>query len=482
MRRTTTLTAAGLLGLALLAPTTSATAAAQTCRGEAATIVGTGARITGTEGRDVIVTATAGVVDARGGDDLICVAVTDTSSNALSVAAGAGADVVDTTATSGTYYVSSELGPGTDSYFGGSVNDTVYGGDRAAPQTDTEADTIDTGAGGDGVFTGSPGTPNRDVVRLGDGPDQLYLGAPALAADAVVDGGAGGDALRLAAGDGDLAVDMVLGTFTTAAGTASFGSFEAIDLSVGDGTVGYRGTEGPDDLDVQPVDGTPVLQVATGGGDDSVSVAPATIAAGSRFDAGAGQDDVVAATRTGRLAVDLPGDLLAVDGVEVPARGVEHAWLLAPTVAMTGDADDNDLTWTGCDAVLRGGPGDDSLRWAYDLLFESYEFDCVGDASVDGGDGRDTVRGNSGDDRLIGGPGRDQVEGRGGSDRIRGGGGNDVLDGGEGRDDVRGEQGRDVLRGRASADTLLGGPGRDTADGSNGRDRCVAERQRGCER
>ena len=40
MRRTTTLTSAGLLGLALLAPVDGATASAETCRGEPATIVG----------------------------------------------------------------------------------------------------------------------------------------------------------------------------------------------------------------------------------------------------------------------------------------------------------------------------------------------------------------------------------------------------------------------------------------------------------
>lgn len=49
MRRTTPLTTAALLGLALLTPATAATAAGETCRGEAATIVGTGPTVTGTE-------------------------------------------------------------------------------------------------------------------------------------------------------------------------------------------------------------------------------------------------------------------------------------------------------------------------------------------------------------------------------------------------------------------------------------------------
>ena len=69
MRRTTPLTVTGLLGLALLLPTTSADAAGETCRGEAATIVGTERTLVGTEGRDVIVTGAATDVDALGGDD-----------------------------------------------------------------------------------------------------------------------------------------------------------------------------------------------------------------------------------------------------------------------------------------------------------------------------------------------------------------------------------------------------------------------------
>ena len=54
--RNISLTAAALLGATLLAPTGTATAAGETCQGQAATIVGTpGGQIVGTEGADVIV-------------------------------------------------------------------------------------------------------------------------------------------------------------------------------------------------------------------------------------------------------------------------------------------------------------------------------------------------------------------------------------------------------------------------------------------
>jgi len=74
MRRTTILTAAPLLGLVLLSPATGATAAGETCRGEAATLVGTrGSMLVGTEGRDVVVTNGTSKVTTMGGDDLVCI-------------------------------------------------------------------------------------------------------------------------------------------------------------------------------------------------------------------------------------------------------------------------------------------------------------------------------------------------------------------------------------------------------------------------
>ena len=494
MRRTTPptspLTTAGLLGLALLAPVawaSPATAAAETCRGEVATIVGTGPTVTGTEGRDVIVTGSATSVDALGGDDVVCVAIVGTPhANVIDVDAGAGADVVDTTAIGGGYYVETTLGAGADTFVGGRTGDTVWAGDGSfdGTGTDTDTDRIDTGTGRDSVLSGTAGSTNHDVVRLGDGDDDLTLGSPALAADAVVDGGTGEDSLKLRTQDDDVTLDVPSSTFTSAAGTAAFSAFERSSVVAGSGTVTYRGTDGDDTFDVHPQGGTPTLRVTTGAGKDGLTIEPATITAASSIDLGPGNDRLVAATQTGSLAIDLPRDVLAVGGTEVPAVGVDDAWLLAPSVVMTGDDEDNELTWSGCDATLLGDQGDDSLSWNYDYLFETYEFSCAdGSATMDGGAGRDHLRSSGGDDRLVGGGGHDKIYGRGGDDTIRGGRGNDTLDGGEGRDDVRGQQGRDKLLGRGGRDTLLGGPGRgDTADGAKGRDRCAAEREKRCER
>jgi hypothetical protein len=75
MNRSTTLTAAALLGLTLLAPATSSAAATATCQGVPATIVGSATQpeLRGTDGPDVIVTNDSALVLALGGDDLICV-------------------------------------------------------------------------------------------------------------------------------------------------------------------------------------------------------------------------------------------------------------------------------------------------------------------------------------------------------------------------------------------------------------------------
>ena len=87
--RNISLTAAALLGVALLVPVGTATAAGETCQGQAATTVGTpGGQITGTEGADVIVTNGATHVDALGGDDVVCV----TGGSGINVILGAGAD------------------------------------------------------------------------------------------------------------------------------------------------------------------------------------------------------------------------------------------------------------------------------------------------------------------------------------------------------------------------------------------------------
>lgn len=80
---------------------------------------------------------------------------------------------------------------------------------------------------------------------------------------------------------------------------------------------------------------------------------------------------------------------------------------------------------------------------------------------VNGGDGNDTVVGNSANDYLVGGTGDDQLFGQQG---------NDTLVGGAGKDTLVGSDGDDLLDGGLGDDTLLGGNGNDLLMGGDGKD------------
>jgi Ca2+-binding RTX toxin-like protein len=186
-----------------------------------------------------------------------------------------------------------------------------------------------------------------------------------------------------------------------------------------------------------------------------------------------------------------------------------------------------------CNPLLRGGPGDDTLRASNFALLdggaggdtmegsgaevdyrarvnpvivdgdgvaddgEAGEGDNVspnvefvlggsaGDSFTDidavGNGGNDTFistgplgifcAGRAGNDILIGGPGGDDCFGGRGNDELNGGGGSDDLEAGGGADTIRGGPGRDFLYGGRGDDLLIGGDGREFAiDGGRGAD------------
>lgn len=95
------------------------------------------------------------------------------------------------------------------------------------------------------------------------------------------------------------------------------------------------------------------------------------------------------------------------------------------------------------------------------------------DFSVEGLDGRDRIRGASGDDTLSGGDGKDRLHGGDGDDLLLGGAGRDKLIGGDGDDTLIGGQGRDKLVGGDGDDTfILSGDAdaRDKLKGGDGHD------------
>ena len=153
LQRSTTLVVTALVTGALLsAPSSAASATAQTCQGRPATIVGTGPDIQGTPGDDVIVTGTSHFTYAVAGNDLVCVSPTATH-----VYAGDGDDVVD--ASEAGVRANVYLGAGLDRYLGGPGQKGIAGNVVFADGTD---DTV-TDAGRayltvTAAVTGAPGT------------------------------------------------------------------------------------------------------------------------------------------------------------------------------------------------------------------------------------------------------------------------------------------------------------------------------------
>ena len=449
MRRTTPLTATALLGLAMLAPTTSASAAGETCRGEAATIVGTSRTLTGTEGRDVIVTGAATDVKSLGGDDLVCVVPQRTNSNVLYVETGAGNDVVDTTDAPSGYYIDTELGAGADTLEGGPGGDWVETGDVSGDTSEVDTVRSDTG---DDIVTTSGGS---DVVELGAGNNTLVLEGNTTTSQGRLVGGGYDTFITTVATPGPHAFDLTAGTYRTPGASADFSSFESLNLVARGAQVAITGTEGDDYVVVRSSGETSVVTADLLGGDDSLNFDGTLLGFRSSIDLGPGEDRLVAARTKGDLSLDLKRAELRVPGVGVPAAGVEDAFLMARRVSLVGDAQDNTFSALACSTSILGGHGDDELIWQGDYVFEDYSFSCTKTSVMRGGPGSDSFLGSPGEDRLFGDGDRDTIRGSFGDDRIRGG---------KGDDRITGERGRDL------------------ADGGRGRDRCSAEREIRCER
>ena len=456
MLRTTVLSTAALIGLAVLTPT-GASAAGETCQGQPATIVGapTTFRLAGTPGADVIVTNGSMELDALGGDDLICVTV-----RGAQVQAGEGDDVVDTTGVtrlSGSTY----LGAGSDRFVGGAARDVVFAG-AASPgsleMTDTERDVIDTGppAGSgiidrDSVTSGQAGQPNADVVRMDNG-GLSWRGVPA--GDAVIDGGSGSSiGLDVAATDA-VTIDAPSQTVSFGTGPAlTMSGFTGFYVLAQDGPASFDfvGSDRDEELTMEFWKATPHT-VDMGAGDDRVHYYSygRRAASGASYTGGPGRDELELTLpdevhldldlRRGRLALG-PRD----NEVTVPATGFEDATIMAEDVEVVGTDDANEVYVYACRARVDGRKGKDRLL----------TFDSVMDESLRCKGARAT---------FLGGRGHDRLEGTRGRDRLFGGRGNDVM---------KGDAGRDLL---------VGGPGRDKAFGGQGRDTCRAEKPRSCEK
>ena len=427
------MTTALLLGTTVLTPS-AGSAAAETCRGRAATIVAGAGETTGTEGPDVV------VVDARaryvsvsllGGDDIVCVrGEAPRNSIGAFVGAGPGDDVVDTTATRRAFEI--YLGDGSDRLEGGPGRDTVAGGDYVnGDHVDTEADVVLSGGGEDRIDSGSGGQPNADVLDLGPGLDIITYEGPG-SPDGALTGGAGNDYLLPEVTGTSVTLDNAAGRLVDDGRvTAAWASFEDFQLSSPSDApplqITFVGSDADEGLTVLAQDAR--LTADLGGGDDELltyqhipyrSAYGEPPAAGSVIDAGPGRDLVdVAAVARGTTALDLRSGRLSIPGAAsrvVAVRGFEEAIVVGSRVELSGTGRANVLKAKACVGTVDGRGGRDTVRafqrgWASPASCGRRGF------RLSGGAGADDLAGTHRDDRLVGGSGRDSARGDAGRDR-----------------------------------------------------------------
>lgn len=490
------------LALPLLVTPTSPADAAVTCQGQRATLVG-GDRygdIEGTDGPDVIVSAGAGEIDSRGGDDLICLTLgREQSPTDIGVDAGAGDDRVYGTSL-GDDFVYVALGAGEDTYRGGVANEFIGGGSLFDSSElggdgpdDSDPDHIDTRGGGfDYVAVGDGGVLEDDVA-VGSGVVEVT--AAGLGDGASLVGGPGSTLTVIDDNEGRWSLDLDARTATHADQRFVWSGFRRFTWAV-PGDVALTGSSGRD------VFSGPITSADAGPGDDVITVwssASGGVPTGA-VEGGAGHDIVrfVAAQVDEEIVPFTPDDVLVdvgrrravfAHGTTYDVTGFEtYGARTDGRAVVRGGAGADRLIAGACRLDMRGGGGDDVLL---QTGFESYGLgvtDCSGPnlpsrAVLAGGAGDDRIDGQADRNVLLGGPGDDHLLDYGHDGRViaRGGSGADLLLGGRRRDDLRGGPGRDVMRGDDGADVLVGGPGLDRGYGGRGRDRCRVERRTACE-
>lgn len=368
-----------LTAVTLTAPA-PASAVGETCRGEAATIVGKGNTIIrGTDGRDVVVTNNAGAVFTRAGDDLVCVTGRAKGANAtfeVTMDTGRGNDIVDSTMAPRAWPVALNLGPGADEFAGGVASDIVISG----PGGETDRDVL---RGGDG---------SDELISRG-GPDDVYgdrsidyLVVPS-ATDGVLDGGEGRDEISIDMDDARWVVDLATGASRNDVATHTWTSVETLSAYGDIGHLVVAGTDGPDEIKVFPRRGArPLLAVDTGRGADAFLLFGG-LQDTSGIDLGAGRDGV-RLDRDGDLSLNLRSGVLVMGGV-ADVKGVEDATTYGRKTVLTGTSGRNELRAGQCDTVIRGLGGADDLTLAKSHAIGISCGEIAKASEIDGGAGRD---------------------------------------------------------------------------------------------
>jgi Ca2+-binding RTX toxin-like protein len=410
-------------------------AAAETCNGQTATLVGSpGTTIEGTSGDDVIVTNGSLYVSGRAGNDTICTTNSvprqpqdGYSPPAVVVDAGLGNDFVDRRGDADPEAWSEVFGA--DTFHGSEA------GDHVIPQYDSGPQSIATGGGPDQV----------DVnyffqafsVDLGSGDDKLFAtpeerlvppAAPQRGAEPAshVTGGPGDDLLYVWLEPGRWRLDARSGVLDQdLTPHLGFDGIEAYNLNTErrGARLEFRGTSRDEVLSST---GLSRLGAEMRGGDDQVLVDAGDRGVRATVGAGPGRDSlVVAGSRTSKsshrqlVTVDLAQGAFSVgSGATNRATGFEDAGALSGwRVLLIGGEGGNELRSSGCRlGTARGGAGPDRIRvtepptGCHKGELRLRAFGEGGNDVLVGGDAPDVLVGGSGHDRARGGKRSDRCE------------------------------------------------------------------------
>lgn len=420
--------------------------------------------------------------------------ITSDNTVAHSYYTGSGNDYVvagvDGNSPADTDYVN--LGPGSDTAYGGSGWDRFDGGagnDYLVGEHGTDIIDYSWATGPinftvrGGRFTFSAPGMGTDTLEgidgvMGTAYDDTLTGTNGDGADGpngtdvytnYIDGGAGNDYIDGLTGSdvlfGGSGADTIIGGLWdgnrgfvfTSGGTVLGGTVDdriygglGDDVIYGDDTAGISTLGGNDYID----GGSGDDRIVAGAGNDTVlgGEGSDTIIGGAGADSIFGQagNDVIYGDDT--LGTSTIGGNDYIDG----GSGADSI--------IAGVGDDTVLGGRGADTIF-GGSGNDLIYGGTTNLGDTL-------------DGADYIDAGSGADTVYAGHGADTVYGGGENDLIYGGAGNDVLFGGTGSDTLYGEGGNDSLDGGEGADYLFGGAGQDTimvglgdrADGGTGSD------------
>ena len=367
-----------------------------------------------------------------------------------------------------------------ENLYGSAFNDTLIGNDADNVLIGWDGNDIISGGKGEDTLWGSAG---NDTLDGGEGDDWLVGGA----GDDVIKGGAGADWSSYEDATAGVTVDLTKTTAqdTIGAGKDTLSGIENLwgskfaDVLTGDAGSNYLfGDAGDDKLyggagDDFFAGGTGVNLIDGGDGFDTVDYAMSAVGV---------VVDLSRNIATSRGDASISDTLLSIELV----TGSRYDDYLIGSLSenyLFGDAG-NDILWAlGGHDTLDGGDGNDILFGSNlgegDLMLGGNGDDkvivCAGeagrvDATVDGGQGDDTLQFNTnlnitfdlrdtgrqfvGVNTYVTAQNFENLTGGDGNDRLTGDAGDNVLEGRAGDDILEGGAGRDVLTGGANADTF----------------------------